>query len=191
VSFTNAGTIDRRDAAVASALSGLVVVILGYASGLGLQTSSASPAPSIPGLSAAPPSASAPDSADTPPEDPSHDPSTHGSTGTDQHSASSGHTQTAHTQTTDPHADPATPHVPTPTTPPTSEPAPADPAAACGSGLLDGLPVASSLAGPVSSLLTTVVGSPRSQSGLLACTVGAVVGPACCSTQATGTEPAR
>ena len=193
MSYTNAGTIDRRDAAVASALAGLVVVILGYASGLGLQTSSASPVPSVPGLNAAPPTASAPDSADTPPEDPGHDSSAHGNSGSDQHAASAGHTQTAHTQTTDPHTDhPTTPHVPAPTTPPTSEPAPIDPATTCQPGLLEGLPVVDSLARPVSSLLSPVVGSPTSQSGLLACTVGAVVGPACCSTtQATRTDSVR
>jgi len=190
VSYTNAGTIDRRDAAVASALAGLVVVILGYASGLGLQTSSATPAPSVSGPSAVPPSATAPDGADTSPDDPGHGSSVHGTTGSDQHTASGGHGQTEHTDPADAHTDPTTPHIPAPTSPPASEPAPTDPARTCGSGLLEGLPVASSLAGPVSSLLTTVVGSP-SQSGLLACTVGTVVGPACCSTQATGTEPGR
>ena len=192
MSYTDAGTMDRRDAAVASALAGLVVVILGYASGLGLQTSNAASVPSVPGLTTAPPTASAPDSTDTPPEDPGHDSSAHGVTDTEQHAASAGHTQTPHSPTTDPHADPATPHVPAPTTPPTLEPAPTDPATTCQTGLLEGLPVVDSLARPVSSLLSPVVGSPTSQSGLLACTVGAVVGPACCSTtQATRTNSVR
>ena len=187
MSYTDAGTIDRRDAAVASALAGLVVVILGYASGLGLQTSSASPAPSVPGIDAAPPTSSAPDGADTPTEDPGHDSSAHGTTSSDQHAGSTGHTQTS-----DPHAHPTTPRVPAPTTPPTSEPAPTDPTTTCQTGLLASLPVAGSIAGPVSSLLTPVVGSPSDQNGLLACTVGALLGPACCSaTEATRTDSGR
>ena len=178
--YTDAGTIDRRDAAVASALAGLVVVILGYASGLGLQTSNAT-VPSVPGLSTAPPSASAPDEAETP-DGPGHGSSAHGTTGSAQHTASSSHTETEHTDSTDPHSDPTTPHAPSPTTPPTSEAPPTDPTTTCGPGLLASLPVAGALAKPVSSLLTPVVGSARGQNGLLACTVGAVVGPACCST---------
>ena len=190
MSYSDAGAIDRRDAAVAAALAGLVVVILGYASGLGIQTSNASSAPTVPGLSAAPPTASAPDDADTPPEDPGHDTTVHGTTGTGQHTASAGHTQTHHTGTTDPHTHPATPHAPEPTPRP-HEPEPTKPTTSCGPGLLGGLPVAGALVEPVTSLLTPAVGSASAQTGPLACTVGAVLGPACCATTtAARTEPA-
>jgi hypothetical protein len=183
VSFTNARTIDRRDAAVASALAGMVVVILGYASGLGLRTSSASPVPAVPEISAAPPSASG---SPTKSQDaPSIDTPSHGSaTASDQHGTASGSDQHAaeeHTQTTDPHADPTSPHAPAPITPATPEPQPSDPSTTCQPGLLEGLPLAGSAVSSVSSLLTPVLGSPTHQSGLLDCAVGAVLGPTCCS----------
>jgi hypothetical protein len=184
VSFADARTIDRRDAAVAAALAGMVVVVLGYASGLGLRTSNASAAPSVPGVSAAPPSATAPGTPTTPPSTgtTTHGAETHGSaTPSDQHSASSNHTQT-----TDTHTDPMAPHGSAPT--PAPAPTPTASAGTCQPGLLEGLPLAGPAVGSVSSLLTPVLGSPTDQSGLLTCTVGAVLGPRCCTTSAARTD---
>jgi hypothetical protein len=168
-------TTDRRDAAVTAALAGMVLVIVGYASGIGLRppaevsatlpdqtTPSASPDPV---LNPAPPSLSAveaPAAVAMPTSmPPAHVPSV-----------------------------PATPasHTPTvsPSAMPTQTPTPSD----CPQGLVDtlvgDLPLVSGLTSLVSGLLTTpLLGStavPDSgPTDPLGCTVKSIIGTSCCA----------
>lgn len=183
-----ARTIDRRDAAVTAALAGMVLVVLGYASGIGLRpaaettatlpqpTPTPTPAvadPVLPSPAVAAPVAAvgAPMVMGPPPAAPTSAAITHPSA------------------TITP-----TPSVPTPS---------ATPDPTCPPALLEGLVGDLPLVGEVSSLLSGVVGSlplvgttqtatdPGPQTGVLGCTVGAVLGPTCCQAAVarTGTAP--
>ena len=171
VSTSATGSIDRRDAAVAAALAGTVVVVLGYASGVGIQTSSdpvavqqppaaqpvappaqASEIPVVPPTVQLPVAAAQPPAAQVPHEHPrpttSHD-----------------HTPVEPTPTPEPEPEPE----PTPTT--------------CPPSLLEGLPIAGPVVEAASKLLFTVVSAAPVLSDLdaVTCTVGELVGPTCCS----------
>jgi len=156
---------------VAAALAGAVVVVLGYASGVGIQTSSESvltqqppavqPAAPQSDPAAAPPVAVA----QTPiltapavvPVAPVHE-----------------------------HPRPATPHDHTPVEPtPTPTPEP-EPTPACEPSLLDGLPVAGPLVGAASNLLFGAVRTVPVVSELdpVVCAVADLVAPACCASEA-------
>jgi hypothetical protein len=172
--------VSRRDAAVAAALTGAVVVVLGYASGLGIQTDSTSLAqppvqtapvvpepamtmpvePTLPAMTMTPEMVSAPD---VPMDMPTLLP-------TD-------------TTTTEPTTEP-TPGEPTPTT--------NFPQTTCPPALLEQLPVVGPATTPVTSLLISVLGSlpvvgdltgpvlTTRTPGSVACILGTVVGPQCC-----------
>lgn len=160
---------------MASVLAGGVVVILGYASGIGITpTDAANAAPPV----AQPPAATAPAVPTTtpPPATTIAQPAMPGtSTMPDMTPADSSH--------------PAT-HDPEPTPSPT-EPEPTEPADSCGPSVLENLPAVGQL---TSSLLSSVVSSTPVVSDLagppvegqatgpLSCLVGTLVGPTCCTT---------
>lgn len=165
---------------MASVLAGGVVVILGYASGIGITpTDAATAAPP-----AQPPAATAPAAPATipPPATTIAQPAMPGtSTMPDMAMpADSSHPATAH---------------PDPT--PSPEPEPTEPADTCGPSVLEGLPAVGQL---TSSLLSSVVsttplvsdlaGPPADgqPTGPLSCLIGTLVGPTCCTTTAAATE---
>jgi hypothetical protein len=172
------GTIDRRDAAVAAALAGAVVVVLGYASGVGIRTSGEVVAMQQP--PAVQPAA----------------PQTGRTTTTPPILVAQSPILTAPVSTprvVHEHPRPATPHdhtpaEPTPTPEPEPEPTPAP--TACRPSLLDGLPVAGPLVEAASSLLFGVVAATpvTALTDPLACAVGKLVGPTCCPTEAAHTR---
>jgi hypothetical protein len=179
-------SVTRRDAAVAAALAGAVVVVLGYASGLGITVPST--------LSVAPPADPATPSAPrvTPqaPAAPMTMPATAPAVAMPGTQAGTTHEH---------------PTGPGPTTPPVSDPPapgpdpePPDPhGGGCGKGLVEALPVVGAAAAPVTSLIGSVLGStpvvddvaappaPGRTPGPLSCVVGAVLGPSCCDTAST------
>lgn len=177
MSGTASGSIDRRDAAVAAALAGAVVVVLGYASGVGIQTASEvvamQPPPAVqpaapqvegtvttpPVLVAQPPILTAP----APVPGGVHE-----------------------------HTRPATSHDHTPAEPsPEPAPEPEPTPTACRPGLLDGLPVAGPVVGAASTLLFGVISATPVVTALadpLACPVEQLVGPTCCATEAAETR---
>jgi len=192
--MTSARTIDRREAAVTAALAGAVLVILGYASGIGLrpQSTASAVAPQPEPTTTAPltpaPTAVAvvPPAAVPAPVAPA--------------------APVIHTHVPAPSASPAPPPSPAPTTP---TPSP-DPAPSCAPGLLESLvgelPVvgdASTLVSGLTSGLTSgLLGSvpllgpsPAAATteppSALACTLGAVLGPSCCDAEAARTTTVR
>lgn len=170
------GTIDRRDAAVAAALAGAVVVVLGYASGVGIRTSGEVVAMQQP--PAVLPAA----------------PQTERTTTTPPILVAQSPILTAPVSTpreVHEHPRPATPHDHTPAEPtPTPEPEPEPTPTACRPSLLDGLPLAGPLVEAASSLLFDVVEATpvTALTDPLACTVGKLVGPTCCATEAADTR---
>ena len=188
MSSSNARSIQRRDAAVTAALAGGVLVILGYASGIGItpasETDAAVPSPHPS------PEAVAPARTPDPPA-------------------------TIAAQDAAPPAVvavPATPRpvavppAPTPTSAPAPEdsqepeasaapsaPAPQSPAPTCPTGIVGGpvseLPVVPGVLSLVTSLLTTpLVGTPTAPTSPdadpLACTIGSLTGTTCCPSPA-------
>jgi len=170
MSLTKASTISRRDAVVAAALSGAVLVILGYASGWGLTTTTAQAADLPIVQPTAPPATELPQPDPTPaapivpavPVDPQP-------------------------------AVPAMsmPATSTPTTPATTAPTPTvtDPDKACKASLLESLGVDLPVTKTVTSLLSSVVGTTSALTGSattddgsdpLTCLVGSLIGPSCC-----------
>lgn len=175
MSETPSLTVSRRDAAIAAALTGTVVVVLGYASGLGLELQQSlaqppsspsapitteqspttepipaapSPMTAIPGLPVLPP-ISVPDLPELPTELPTEPPAT---------------------EPTDPGTTAPPPDVDEPTS--------------CPPALLEELPIVGEVTPPVTGLLAAVLGSlPISLPvlGDLTCLVGEVVGPKCCA----------
>lgn len=171
MSSTPSSSIDRRDAAVAAALAGAVVVVLGYASGVGIQTSADSvltqqppavqPAAPHNETAAAPPVAIAPAPILTAPV-------------------------TFPVVQPHEHARPATPHDHTPVEPtPTPTPAP-EPTPTCETGLLESVPVAGPLLGAASSVVFGVVRTAPLVSELdpVVCAVTDLLVPTCCATEA-------
>ena len=143
--------LSRREAAIAAALTGTVVVVLGYASGLGLTVEA--PSAAQPPLQPAPPAAVAPtEPAMTMPMEPTMPPMA---------------TMPAMpVMPVDPMDDMPMPTEPTeptpsePTEPPTTDPsAIAEERATCPPALLEQLPVVSPVTKPVSTLLSSLVGS--------------------------------
>ena len=183
VSSSAAGSIDRRDAAVAAALAGTVVVVLGYASGVGIQTSSDQVAVQQP--PAVQPAAPQTEGTQitTSPAPVAQSPVLYAAPAPrilHQHPVSS------------------TPHDHTPVEPtPTPEPGPEPTPTTCPPSLLESLPVAGPVVGATSSLLFHVISTTPVLSDVadpLACTVGDLVGPTCCRPAAstgadTRTEP--
>jgi hypothetical protein len=180
MSSSRAGFVDRRDAAMASVLAGGVVVILGYASGIGITpTDAATAAPPA----AQPPAATTPAAPTTtpPPAATIAGPTIPGTSTMPDMAipADSPHTST--------HQDPT----PAPTEP---EPTP-EPADACPPSVVEGLPAVGQL---TSSLLSSVVsstplvsdlaGPPPEGDGPLTCLVGTLIGPTCCTVTTTATE---
>lgn len=164
-------SIDRRDAAVTAALAGAVVIILGYASGIGLRPENAvsatlpqpTPATVAPmPIGPTPVAVPAPLPVVVAPAAPAVRPA--------------------------PAAVPTTAaptHAP-PTPSPSSTPTPSA-AATCAPGLLDPLVGSLPLVGEVSSLLSGLLGTATTPAAgttpspdLLSCTIGAVLGPSCC-----------
>jgi len=127
------GTVDRKDAAIAAALAGMVVIILGYASGVGIKNPdqlvsatpavTAAPQPVATPLPAAPVAVSPPLTAL---------PRSYVVTLPAPVAPSTTHPRT---------------HVPASPTVPSATPTPTEPTPACTASLLDGLP----LVGPVLS----------------------------------------
>ena len=171
-------TVSRRDAAVAAALTGAVVVVLGYASGLGIQTDSSS--------LAQPPAQTAPvvpEPAMTMPVEP---------------------TLPAMTMMPEMVSAPEVPMdmptlLPTDTTTEPTEPTPSEPtptfnfpSTTCPPALLEQLPVVGPVTAPVTSLLIPLLGSlplvgeltgpvlTSRTPGSVGCILGTVVGPQCC-----------
>lgn len=169
-------TIERRDAAVAAALAGAVVVVLGYASGVGIQTSSDAVALQPPTVQPAAPEVQG---TTTPPAVVAQTPIL---------TAPAPTSREVHE-----HPRPVTPHDHTPAEPtPTPEPEPEPTPNECRPGLLESLPVAGPLVGVASSLLFGVVEATPVVNTLadpLACTVGPLVGPTCCATEPADTRP--
>jgi hypothetical protein len=170
VSSSSPETIDRRQAAVAAALAGTVVVVLGYASGVGIRTTSDPVAIEPPVAQPATPQTDGPATA-APPITAMQMPFP---------------TSAAHA----PHhqARPAAPHdhmpaEPSPTLDPEPEPEPEPVPTPCAPSLMEDLPVAGSLVEAASSLLFTVVGSTPVLTDLdpLTCSVRDLVGPPCCA----------
>jgi hypothetical protein len=193
MSSPTARPVDRRDAAVTAALAGIVLVILGYASGIGLSkpaevsatlarpvpapaTAASSPAPipvpsvAEPVLAGGLPAAAVPHPAATPPK-----------------------------ATT-------TPTTPAPSAAPSATPT-GSPDPVCPPNLVETVagelplvgPVTTLVSGVVAGLITTpLVGRTSADGGAsssdpISCTVGAILGPTCCSTTAarTTTDDAR
>lgn len=166
---------------MASVLAGGVVVILGYASGIGITpTDAVTAAPPA----AQPPVATAPAApvATPPPVAAVPHPAMPGtSTMPDMTPADSPHTDT---------------HDPEPTPAPTT-PEPTEPADTCPPSVLEGLPVVGGLTSSLlSSVLTTtpvvsdLAGPPvdGQASSPLSCLIGTVVGPTCCTTTTTAAD---
>jgi len=167
---------------MASVLAGGVVVILGYASGIGIaptDAATAAPAPQPP-AAAAPAAPVVTPPVATPVAPPMVMPGT--STMPDMSMAA------------DTPAPAVTEPEPTPTD---SEPTPSEPAATCPPSVLASLPAVGQLS---SSLLSSVLTSAPLVSDLagppvegkapgpLTCLVGTLVGPTCCTTTATAAE---
>ncbi len=174
VSSSRAGFVDRRDAAMASVLAGGVVVILGYASGIGITPAdpagAASPAAQPP-ASAAP---AAPATTPPPASTIAHPPMP----------AMPGPNAMPDM------AMPDNPHTMEPTPTPT-EAEPPDAADTCPPSVLEALPAAGQLSSSLlSSVLSTapvvsdLAGPPveGKAPGPLTCLVGTLVGPTCCTT---------
>lgn len=197
------GTVDRRDAAVAAALAGAVVVIVGYAAGLGIESTDAVAAteppvaPSVPaapvpnqasGAGAAPagqapalvaPAPAVPNVSVGSPDSP--DPSTPSQ-------------PDAPGQPSSP-ADPHSPHSPHPSEP---TPTPGDPTPSCAPGLLDDVPVIGAVTEAATTFLSGILDAvpvvDELVGGLFDCTVGTLVGSSCCGSEARldeGTESGR
>jgi hypothetical protein len=194
---TLSGTIERREAAVAAALAGAVVVVLGYASGLGIKTVDAATAapplvqpsgPVVPTPSASPTGAAAPMSGMPAPQTIPASAASATSGGTTPHSGTA-----------------STPHVPTSPhpSPPGSDHAPSAPAPTCAPGAIEELPIPGSTGDAITSLVSTALGSapvlgevagppaPGEEPGPLGCVVGLVVGPNCCTTPTPSPEAGR
>lgn len=185
MSSSNARTIQRRDAAVTAALAGGVLVILGYASGIGIKPASeaaaaiSSPSPS--------PEVVAPAQTPAPPEPvPAQDAAAPAAVSLP---APPPPVAAAPTPTTAPTSapatgDPASPEAsPTPSAPDVPSSAPTCPADIVG-GLVSQLPVVPDVLSLVSSLLTTpLVGTstaPDATPAPLTCTVASLAGTTCC-----------
>jgi hypothetical protein len=175
VTSSRAGFVDRRDAAMASVLAGGVVVILGYASGIGITpTDAATAAPA-----AQPPASTAPAAPVTtpPPATTIAQPAMPAMPGTSTMPDMSMPADSPHTATPDP-------------TPEPTEPKPTDPADTCPPSVLESLPAVGQL---TSSLLSSVLSTTPVVSDLagppvegktpgpLTCLIGTVVGPTCCT----------
>jgi hypothetical protein len=149
-------TVSRRDAAVAAALAGTVVVVLGYASGLGVQATPASTLITAPpAVPAAPttPAAPLPTPAPTPEPLPAPviaPPPVTNSYPVPEHPAS-----------------PSDPTEPPPTEPTPDPELPVDKGKTCTS-LLEGLPVVGPATVPLTSVLSDFLGSTPVVGSLLA-----------------------
>lgn len=178
--------LSRRDAAIAAALTGTVVVVLGYASGLGLTVET--PSAAQPPLPPAPPAAVAPTTPPvTMPMEPTMPPM---ATMPAMPVMPPMDNMPMPTEPTEP---PAT----DPTEPPPTEPGPvAEAPTKCPPALLEQLPVVGPVTQPVGSLLSSLLGSlpllgelagPSADGapGTLGCALGTVLGPQCCETEAT------
>jgi hypothetical protein len=184
VTFSTKGTTDRREAAVAAALAGAVVVILGYASGLGASPPGEIAAVQQPPATSAPPATTATPFPVTLPDLPV---AAVPQAGHRAHLTPAPH---EHTPATPPPAE-----EPTPTAPPTPEP-PSEPADACPSTLVDGLPVVGPGAAKTTAKLLPLIGGvpilevllgeqgPVDGDDPLACLVGELIGPPCCGLRA-------
>lgn len=154
------GTTDRRDAAVASALAGAVVVLVGYAAGLGITSTSAltAPSPSLPPSAPVPAGQppvvdDLPGSAVPPPAvvvapvvswPVGANPAQHGS----HHPSPAG-----------PAHQPGSTPTPTPTPTAAPSPTPPQPDPTCHEGLIDSLPVVGPLAASAVATVLGVLGS--------------------------------
>lgn len=183
VSSSRAGFVDRRDAAMASVLAGGVVVILGYASGIGITPTDAATAASP---AAQPPASTAPAAPMTtpPPATAIAQPSMPAMPGTSTMPDMSMPADSPHTATTQP------------TTKPT-EPEPTEPADTCPPSVLNSVPAVGPLTSSLlSSVLSTtpvvsdLAGPPAKGKtpGPLTCLVGTVVGPTCCAATTTAAK---
>jgi hypothetical protein len=174
-----ARTIDRRDAAVTAGLAGAVLVIVGYASGIGLRPAAevAATLPEQPATST--PSASEPTAPLVPPiaaEMPASMPAAM--------------PVLPVPSTTNPVAS----HTPAPSPRPTPTPTPT--ASSCPKGLVATLVGGLPLVGEVTSLVTDLLSaplvgsadvseSPAATTDPLDCAVGSVLGTTCCVTEST------
>lgn len=195
------GTVDRRDAAVAAALAGAVVVIVGYAAGLGIESSEAVTAqPATPSAPAAPapdqaPEAVAPPAAQAPVPVAPMPPMAPLPVAPPASSEPSVPSQPADPVQPSSPAEPDGPHSPHP---PEPTPTPDDPTPTCAPGVLEGVPVVEPVTETATTFLSAILGAvpvvDELAGGLIDCTVGALVGPTCCDSVAKideGTESGR
>lgn len=194
------GTVDRRDAAVAAALAGAVVVIVGHAAGLGIESSDAVAAaepPVVPSAPATPvpdqaPAAVAPPAVQAPAPVAPMLPMPPVSVVPPASPEPSAPSQpSAPAQPSSP-ADPHSPHPSEPT------PTPAGPTPRCAPGVLDDVPVVAPVTEAVTTFLSAILGVvpvvDELTGSLIDCTVGTLVGSSCCSSEALldeGTESDR
>lgn len=184
------GTVDRRDAAVAAALAGAVVVIVGYAAGLGIKSSEAVAAqpPVAPSAPAAPvpeqaPEAGAPPAAPAPVPVAPMPPMAPMPVAPPVSPVPSAPSHPANPAQPSSPAGPDSPHSPHP-----PEPTPDDPAPSCAPGVLEGVPVVEPVTEAATTFLSAILGAvpvvDELAGGLIDCTVGTLVGPSCCSSEA-------
>ncbi len=181
VSSSRAGFVDRRDAAMASVLAGGVVVILGYASGIGITPTDAATAATP---AAQPPASAAPAAPMTMPPPATAMPGMPAMPGTSTMPDMSMPADSPHTATTHP-------------TPKPTEPEPTEPADTCPPSVLESVPAVGQLTSSLlSSVLTTTpvvsdLAAPPTKgktSGPLTCLVGTLVGPTCCPATTTAAK---
>jgi hypothetical protein len=172
------GTVDRRDAAVAAALAGTVVVIVSYAAGLGIERSDAVAAtepPAAPSAPADPAQEQAPEAGAAPAAQPPAPvaplaPSAPVPTSPPASPEASAPSQPA----TPSQPSPADPHSPHPSEPP---PTPGEPTPSCAPGVLDDVPVVGPVTEAATSFLSALLGAvpvvDELADTLLPCALGA------------------
>jgi hypothetical protein len=148
-------TVSRRDAAIAAALAGTVVVVLGYASGLGVQTTPANTLITAPPAAPAAPTAPA---APVPPTEPAPEAVP---------APVIAPLPVTNTYPVPSHPDVPEPTEPTPTEPTTDPEEPADTEKTCTS-VLEGLPVVGPATVPLTSVLSDFLGTTPVVGSLLA-----------------------
>lgn len=157
-------TVSRRDAAIAAALAGTVVVVLGYASGLGVQ---ATPANAL--ITAPPAAPAAPVEPDSPLPTPASTPPAVATPVMTPLPVTNSYPVPTHPEVTDPTEPPAT-------EPSTDPEEPADNEKRCRSGL-EGLPVVGPATLPLTSVLSDFLATTPIVGSLLAPVLGAAQDP--------------
>lgn len=189
---STSSTVTRREAAVAAALAGTVVVVLGYASGLGVSVEPATTVLSPPQPAA--PYSAAPEPTAQPVAAPAMAPPLTAPSAAPTQPTSETPEHTHHPTPTEPHPDP----IPDPDPSPDPSPDPTGPGGGpqCSSPL-EALPVLGPATVPLTSLLGDVLATTQEALGLapptsssdglapLECLLGAALSPTCCGSPRT------